>query len=336
MEGADALQRVRPQARDTIRLETQAMACNWSVILDPGRHERVMIASDALDQVHHVESMLTVYRDDSELSLVNANAAESPQSVTPDLFEFLLTCRDLFDQTEGAFDPATQLLIQLWSAARQSGEVPTQEEIDTALALCGMNRVTLDESGQTVSCSVPGVGLNMGAIGKGYAIDVASKVMLDADMNDFVIHGGHSSLYACGEHYQQGGWPIGLKNPLFTDRPWGTILLKNQGFATSGSNIQFFRHSGKRYGHILDPRTGWPAEELLSVSVVAPTATEADALSTAFYVMGLEKSLEYCDTHPSVGALLILRTSRGRTLDPVICGIFEDRLFLEQESDGES
>ncbi len=323
----------RPRARDTVRLETEAMACRWSVILDPGAPERVMVASEALDQVHRVESMLTVYRSESELSRLNAKAALAPQAVTPELFDLLIQCREFHERTAGAFDPATHGLLQLWSRARRNADIPTQEEIDQALACSGMSRVVMDDRRQTVSYACSGLGLNMGAIGKGYAIDVATQVMQDAGMDGFVIHGGHSSLFACGEHDQQGGWPIGLKNPLFTDRAWGTILLKDQALATSGSNIQYFRHEGQRYGHILDPRTGWPAAELLSVSVMAPTAAEADALSTAFYVMGLEKTLEYCDTHHTIGVLLIPRPERGKTLAPVVRNIPGDRLFFEQDAE---
>jgi thiamine biosynthesis lipoprotein len=121
---------------------------------------------------------------------------------------------------------------------------------------------------------------------------------------------------------------VGVKNPLFTDERYATLLLRDQAMATSGSNIQYFRFQGRRYGHILDPRTGWPADELLSVTVLAPTAAEADALSTAFYVLGLEKALEYCDNHPSIGALLVPPPQQGRRLEPVVRNISDDALFL--------
>ena len=118
-------------------------------------------------------------------------------------------------------------------------------------------------------------------------------------IEDFLVHGGQSSLYAAGDHNRQGGWPIGIRNPLFTEQRYATVLLRDSGMSTSGSNIQYFRHGGKRYGHILDPRTGWPAhspetestpdaetvacpDSLLSVTVLTSTAAEADALFDRF------------------------------------------------------
>jgi thiamine biosynthesis lipoprotein len=173
-----------------------------------------------------------------------------------------------------------------------------------------------------------GFRLDLGAVGKGYAADCAAAELRARGVCDFLIHGGFSSLYAAGEHASQEGWPVGLKNPLFTAETYATVLLRDCGLSTSGSNIQYFRHAGRRYGHILDPRTGWPSEGLLSVTVTAPTAAEADALSTAFYVMGLEKAVAYCHDHPQVGAILIPPPDR-RSLEPIVLNIPEDRVFFD-------
>jgi thiamine biosynthesis lipoprotein len=154
----------------------------------------------------------------------------------------------------------------------------------------------------------------------------------DEEVKSFLIHGGRSSLLACGDHGGHSGWPVGIKNPLFTERRYATVLLKNTGMSTSGSNVQYFRYQGKRYGHQLDPRTGWPAEGLLSVTVITPSATEADALSTALYVMGLERALAFCDEHPEVGAILIPAPSEGRTLQPIVRNLPSDRIFFEDAS----
>ncbi|QDU41380.1 Thiamine biosynthesis lipoprotein ApbE precursor [Maioricimonas rarisocia] len=317
-----------PVGHDTIRLQTRAMACEWSVVMNPGVPREVMAASDALSLVHGLEAQMTVYRDDSELSRLNRTAHESPQSVEPGLLSLLLACDELAEMTGGAFDATSGPLIALWRRCREEGRIPTQDEIDDTREITGMQRVRLDADAGTASYEREGVELNLGAVGKGYAIDRAVEHLRGEEMADFLVHGGYSSLYAAGDHYGQGGWPVGIRNPLFTERRYATLLLADEGMSTSGSNIQYFRYEGKRYGHILDPRTGWPAEGLLSVTVVAPTATEADALSTAFYVMGLEKALEYCDNHRSVGAILIPAPQRGRALEPVVRNIAEDRLFF--------
>jgi len=277
----EAVRALAPTAQETIRFETRAMACRWSVVLNPGAPRQVMTASDALDFVHAVEEMLTVYRSDSEVSRLNQTASASPTVVSPELFAFLIECRELWELTEGAFDPASGSLIQLWRNSRQNQTIPTTDEVDQARERSGFQHVRLDAESQTVFFERPGVSLDFGGIGKGYAVDLAIQHLKREGIENGLVHGGHSSLMAIGDHADQSGWPVGIKNPLFTEERYATVILKNQAMSTSGSNVQFFRHAGKRYGHQLDPRTGWPAEGLLSVSVIAPTATRAEALSTS-------------------------------------------------------
>ena len=107
-------------------------------------------------------------------------------------------------------------------------------------------------------------------------------------------------------------WKIGVKDPLRDQRRLGQIELHDRALGTSGTQFQSFRHRGRRYGHILDPRSGWPAEGVLSVTVLAPTAAEADALSTAFYVMGPEAAMDYCRQHPSIAAILFAAAEGNR------------------------
>lgn len=335
-----------PAGRETVRLETRAMACPWAVVMNPGPPRQVMAASDALDIVHRLEAQLTTYRDDSEVMRLNREAADQPMPVEAGLFELLRQCLHWFESTNGAFDPTAGPLIALWREKRDQGSIPTDRELQQALSCVGMHRVELDLTRQTVRWPVAGYRLDLGGVGKGYAIDRAADHLRREGVDNFLIHGGHSSLYAAGDHAGQGGWPVGLKNPLFTNERYATLLLTNCGLSTSGSNIQFFRHQGQRYGHLLDPRTGWPthspdvtaeqetdtssaSQPLLSVTVLAPTAAEADALSTAFYVMGLENARDYCHNHPEVSAILVPTPSGGRTLKPLVCNLPEQRLFVE-------
>lgn len=358
---ADAVTSPRetPSAGPTVRLAVKAMATEFGVLMNPGPADQVWTASHALDLIGGVEQQLTVYRNDSEVSRINATAADKPYRVEPNLFELLTLCRELTELTEGAFDAATQAQILLWHHCRREERLPTDDEVAAALEASGMRHVKLDAESLTVRFTRPRVGFNFGAIGKGYALDRCAEKMLGGEepevrrqesedgshtattypsppptlspVTSFCIHGGHSSVLARGEHQGHDGWPVGLGNPLFTTRRLGTILLRDQALGTSGSNIQFYRHSGKRYGHILDPRTARPAEELLSVSVIAPTAAMADALSTAFFVLGVEKARAVCDNSSLIGALLIPPPDRGGRLRPVICGISEDSLFLDPE-----
>ncbi len=320
-----------PRAGPTLRIETRAMACTFSVVMNAVPAEQLAAASQSLDLVHALEAQMTVYRTDSELAQLNRRAAVEPVPVEAELFRLLLLARDISRETSGAFDPTSGPLIAIWRRARQEGRLPGAEEIEAALALTGMSHVLFDEATRTIAFDRAGVELNLGAIGKGHAVDRAADVLKRSGLDEWLVHGGFSSVLARGGHFGHDGWPVGIRNPLIPGERLATILLKDRSLSTSGSNVQYFRHQGKRYGHILDPRTGWPAEQLLSVSVVAPTAALADALSTAFFVGGVEKSLAYCDNHPEVGALFVLLPGRGRSLEVLLCGIAKGTLFFEAE-----
>ena len=160
-----------------------------------------------------------------------------------------------------------------------------------------------------------GIEINLGSIGKGYALDRAGELLAECGVDDYLLHGGNSSVLARGAHAElgaDGGWSVGVRDPLHPARRLGQLRVRDRALATSGSGTQFFVHHGKRYGHMLDPRTGQPAEGVLSATVLAPTAAEADALSTAFYVMGPEQTAAYCDQHPEIAALMFCPGTRAR------------------------
>ena len=337
------------QAGATVRLATRAMGTEFGLLLDQEQRSALWPASAALEVIGEIERELTVYRDDSDVSRLNATGADTPMPVSESLWRLLANCRTLTEKTGGGFDVATQAQIALWQRCRRDERLPSDSEVAEALACSGITRVIFDEAARTVAFDRDGIGFNFGAIGKGEALDVCGERLehpsiLNGDeaeddplraaaspLRDFCLFGGHSSIVARGRHGGHEGWPIGLGNPLFTRRRLGTLLLKDRAMATSGSNVQFYRYEGKRYGHILDPRTARPAEGLLSVTVLAPTAAMADALSTAFFVLGVEKSCEVCDNDPSIGVLLIPPPDRGGRLRPVIRGISDEILFLDPE-----
>ncbi len=321
--------RTLPQGGNTISLRTTAMACEFSVVMNQGAAAHLMTAAEALEIIHQLEDQMTVYRETSELSEINRSAFEQPVAVEARLFQLLLAAKKLGERTQGAFDPTSGPLIALWRHCRNEGRIPTPAEIRECLSHTGLAHLKFNEAQDTVQFDDPRAELNLGGIGKGYALDRAGEFLNEMNVDDWLLHGGFSSLLARGEHQSQGGWPIGIRNPLVPSQLLGTILLKDQALSTSGSGVQSFRVEGKKYGHILDPRTGWPVEGLLSVTILAPTAAQADALSTAFFVLGLEKSQEYCDNHPNVSCLLIPPPHRGRRLTVITCGIPDDVLFLE-------
>ena len=302
------------------------MACEFAVILN--RHDEAFAdpASLALEQVHGLGECMTVYDETSELSQMNR--AGGSVEVSDDLITVLRTAVSLFRDTDGLFDPTTGPLIELWRECRSENRIPTEEEIQSTLSQVGGQHIEIKERSVTLRS---GIGINLGAIGKGYALDRAGTGMRESGADNFLLHGGRSSIVAVGSHNDLGGWPVGIGNPIFTNERLGIVLLENCALGTSGSNIQYFRHGGKRYGHILDPRTGWPASQIASVTILAPTAAEADALSTAFFVGGVEFARSYCDNHPKVSAILIPFPESGRRIKPVLVNMPADRITWSSE-----
>ncbi|MCH8830776.1 MAG: FAD:protein FMN transferase, partial [Planctomycetes bacterium] len=213
-----------PCGGDTVRLSTRAMACDFAVVMNPDGGAQIPPASEALEMIHAIEQQLTVYRADSELSRLNREALRRPMTASATLFDLLVRSRELALATGGAFDPTSGPLIALWRDCRNRGRVPTDGEVEECLNRIGMQLVRLDETNCNVRFRCDGIELNLGGIGKGDALDRAAAVLSANGIDDFLFHGGHSSLLARGKHADCDGWPVGIRNPLFPQQTFATLL----------------------------------------------------------------------------------------------------------------
>jgi thiamine biosynthesis lipoprotein len=291
-----------------LQIARQAMACEFEVLLNAGQYPAGADAAiAALDLVEQLEAQLTVYRDTSELTTINRRAAREAVAVEPRLFDLLSRAVNLHSATSGALDITSGPLSKIWGFYRREGSMPEAADVTGVLALVGSDKLVLDSARRTIRFQQPGMELNLGAIGKGHALDRAAEVLENAGVRDYCIHGGNSSVLARGNRSSASrpGWSIALRHPLKPEVRLAEFQLVDQALGTSGSGTQFFHYQGRRYGHILDPRTGWPADKVLSATVIAPTAELADALSTALYVMGFEAAREFCRSRPDISALLV-------------------------------
>jgi FAD:protein FMN transferase len=309
-----ALEREATSDAVLLRFARQAMATTFEVILPFGTRRAQIIGDAALNEIDRLEAQLTVYRDDSEVSRLNARAAREPVIVEEQLFQLLARAQQLHLTTQGAFDIAVGALIKTWGFYRRQGRVPTETERVNALEHCGMRHVRLDPERRSVSFAASGVEINLGSIGKGYALDQVVRLLRRQwQVKNLLIHGGHSSVLAQGsEPGSRRGWSIGLLDPDDPGKRVTVLRLRNRGLGASAATYQHIVHNGRKLGHILDPRTGWPAEGLRLAAVTAPTAAEADSLATAFFVMGVESARAYCEANPQIGALLLPRDSNAR------------------------
>ncbi|MFM1903075.1 MAG: hypothetical protein RLZZ440_975, partial [Planctomycetota bacterium] len=274
----------------TIMISREAMGCRFELAFNAGEvTEATELGCEALDLVDEIESRISIYRDASELAAINA-AAGDWVAISPDTFALLALARDLHARTGGAFDIAAGPLVRAWGFFERQGRTPAAEELAAALAASGTRHLELDPDGCRARLAVLGATLNPGGIGKGWAVDRAVDHLLAAGVPSGLVHGGQSSVRAFGTQGPalpgRGGWRVGLRHPLRPGRRLATFTLRDRALGTSGSGTQFFVDRGRRLGHLLDPRSGRPAEGVISATVLAPTAAEADALATAAYVLG--------------------------------------------------
>lgn len=269
------------------------------------RSDLLAAANEALDEIERLDQQLSHYRSTSDICHLNERAARGPVYVEPRLFDLLRRVKEIHARTGGAFDVTAGPLIRAWGFFLKQGRVPAPEDLEAALKHVGMDCVELDERASTVRFLRPGVELHLGAVGKGYAVDRAVEVLAERGVPGALVHGGNSSIGAFGVGPGGQPWGVGLRHPLDAGRRLAVLCLENCSLSTSGATGDFFEVEGRRYCHVLDPRRGRPAEGLLSVSVIAPTATESDALSTAFFVMGPELTRAYCAERPEIAALLV-------------------------------
>jgi thiamine biosynthesis lipoprotein len=303
-----------------MQISRRAMATDFEIYLNAGRDGRETEAAlQALDLVEQLEGQMTVYQSQSEVMDVNRRAADGPVAVEGRLFQILQLAVQLSQETGGAFDLTAGPLSRTWGFYRREGQVPDAESLQQAMARVGYRWLELDDQHHTIRFLQRGVEINLNAIGKGYAVDRCGEVLREAGVEDFLIHGGQSSVLAGGSRAggESGtrGWSVALRHPLKPAQRLAEIWLRDRALGTSGSGVQFFHHQGRRYGHVLDPRTGWPTEGVLSATVLAPTAALADAVSTACFVLGPEGTADYCRNHPEVAAILVCPGQRSGSLD---------------------
>jgi thiamine biosynthesis lipoprotein len=295
-----------------IRVQRPAMACRFEVLLDSDDAALVTPARVALDEVDAIEAELTYFRETSELSRVNREAGREPVVVSPELFALLRLCAEIHELTGGAFDPTSTPLSRTWGFLAREGRLPEPSQIEAARAVVGFGHVELDPAARSVRFEREGIELNLGAVGKGWALDRVSAGLRAAGATRALLSAGGSSQRAWGP----SPWEVALTSAGLT---LGRLRLRDAALGTSGSGVQHFERDGRRYGHVIDPRTGWPADAVRSATAITGDAAVADALSTAFLVGGPAVAAQVCAARPRTLAILVLEG------DPGVLRVFGER-----------
>ena len=300
-----------------VRVQRRAMACCFEITLDQQDASGVPAAQAALNEVDAIEAQLTVFRDTSAIADLNRRAADTDVICDAGLFALLGRCDELSRATGGAFDITSTPLSRCWGFLRRDGRIPADADIDAARRVVGSHHLQFDPLHSSIRFGRRGVELNLGAVGKGYALDRVADLLRRRHVTHALLSAGRSSLLAIGGRGR--GWSIDIVSPR-CPQPIARVWLRDAALGTSGAGEQFVIADGRRFGHVLDPRSGRPAEGWLSASVIGPSAADADALSTAFLVGGPQLASDYCDRHPGVMALLTPDDGSSTTLVIGRCG----------------
>ena len=278
-----------PEPVELLRLESsvQAMGSTYSVVLyGPNREQLESAAELAFAEAKRLDEELSNYKPESPWSQVNRFAADRPVMVPPELFELLAACLNYSKLSGGAFDITVGPLMRVWGFYKGSGHLPKPGEVKASLEHVGYRNILLDSRTQSVRFARKGVEMDPGGIGKGFAVDRMVDVLRKAGIKTALVSGSGSSIYGMGAPPGEKGWPISIRDPRDETKTVQEIVLHDESLSTSGSYEKFFEADGKIYAHIMDPRTGFPARGMLSVSVITPLTIDSEAWCKPFFING--------------------------------------------------
>jgi thiamine biosynthesis lipoprotein len=281
-----------------------ALAAYTTATLDEAAVHKAFDASVA--EIRRLEALMTTWRPDSELSRVNAAAGKSPVAVGQETFDVVKEAIHASELSEGTFDITFESLHGLWKFDQDlDPHPPTDAQIKAKLPFVGYHHIHLDPAARTIYLDNAGTKISLGGIAKGYAVDQAAKVLRDAGLTSFYVQAG-GDLYAAGKKPDGSDWSAGIRDPRGPEGMYFAILpVSDHAFSTAGDYERSYIIDGKRYHHIIDPRTGKPATASRSVTIYAPTALLADEIDDAVFILGPEKGLKLVESLSDVGAVIV-------------------------------
>jgi thiamine biosynthesis lipoprotein len=292
-----------PAATPLLRLERSLSAMGTTFTIAAYGPDRFVMESaidEAFEETGRLEQLLSNYRPDSEWSQVNREAAQRPVEVSEELFHLLQKCLQYSRESEGAFDITVGPLMKLWGFYRGQARIPRRVEIRTIQSRIGYQNIQLDPVRRTVRFLRP-VEMDPGGIGKGYAVDRMAEILVRRGFDSAIISAGRSSIYGIGAPPNEPrGWRITIPHPRDPRRHVAEYYLKNHSMSTSGSTEKFFAFGRRTFSHIMDPRSGRPAEGMLQVSVLAPRTIDSEAWTKPYFVLGRQWAARHRPTEFTV------------------------------------
>jgi thiamine biosynthesis lipoprotein len=290
-----------------------SMGCAYAIVAygdDAAALPRIVEA--AFDEVDRIDRLMSHYKSESALSRLNREAAQGPVAVDPELFDLIAESLRYSRESDGAFDITVGPLMRAWGFFRGGGRVPGSAELSELRGRVGYQHVRLNREDSTIRFDLPGVELDLGGIAKGYAVDRAVGLLRRDHVAAALVSAGGSTIFGLGAPPGRTGWDVAVQDPVERGGVALTVRLKDRALSVAGSYEKSFEKDGVTYSHIMDPRTGWPVQGMLSVAVLTGTGTAGDALDDAFFVQGVERSRRYLQRLPATEAFFFLPDARRR------------------------
>lgn len=294
-----------PSEAKVVSLTQEMMGTFVRIQIETRDCERAKAAAqEAFQKMRQIEEVFSLWMAQSEICRVNWEASQNPVRVNPPMKRLLTLSLEISKETGGAFDVTIMPLAMRWKKSFQDGVLPSSQEILYLKNLVDYRKVQLQEN--LLFMRQPGMKLDFGGIAKGYAVDEASKILFKCGFRNFIV-GASGDLYVSG-HKPYGDWSIGIQHPRIENQMIETLAVKDQAISTSGDYEQYLIKGNRRYHHLIDPRTGYPAmHHWVSVTVLASASSFADAYATAFFIMGPAKTKEFIKTHPGLKAVFMIQ-----------------------------
>lgn len=296
----------KKEIAETIVREFYALGTIIRLRVDGKNGEKAI--QEAIDRLRVLEDKLSVFKEHSEVSMINKKAGVSSQEVSTDTYFVIKKAVEYSRLSEGTFDPTIRPIVSLWRIGSDSPRIPSKNEIVKNLKLVNYEDIILNEKGNSIGLKHANQAIDVGGIAKGYAADEVNRVFKNYKIKSALIDLG-GNIYALGTKPDKTLWKVGVQNPFNTrGEHIGVVSVENKSIVTSGNYERYFTKDGKMYHHIIDPKTGYPSEsEIVSSTIISDYSIDGDGLSTGVYIMGLEKSIKLIEALKGIDAIFITK-----------------------------
>lgn len=271
---------------------------------------------EAIEEIIRIEKLISSWDPQSETSEINKNAGIKPVKVDQELVDLIERSIQISKITDGAFDITFASMDKVWKFDGSMKEMPSKEVIQQSIEKVGYTNIVIDENLQTVYLKIKGMKIGFGALGKGYAADKVKAMMIEKGVKAGIINAS-GDLTAWGKQPDGKDWMVGISNPLNKNKVFSWFPVVNAAVATSGNYEKYVTFNGKKYTHIIDPRTGYPASGIVSVTIFSQMGELSDALATAVFIMGVETGLNMVNQLKGVECIIVDENNKIHTSDNI-------------------